>query len=161
MTIQTRQPRYSRTFSMEPEPDLRRRATEEVVDRLLRRAGSLPERDRALLRAVYCERQSTVELAKLLGETPRQVRRRLRRLVARVLSPEFVFVLRHRDAWPRERAEVATLCIVLGKTMRQAAREMNRSVTQVRSRYREILAVFEVSGEAGGPVGGTGARVRA
>jgi DNA-directed RNA polymerase specialized sigma24 family protein len=145
MRFQDHQERRSRTFITDGEPDLRRRVTEEVVDRLLERATCLPLTDRALLRAVYRDRQSTVELARLLGSAPRQVRRRLRRLVARVLSPEFIFVLRHRESWPRLRAEVATACILEGKSLRQAARDLDRSLTSVRSAHREVLAGFEMS----------------
>jgi DNA-binding NarL/FixJ family response regulator len=135
--------RRTRVLQREREPDLRRKHAEELVERLLQRAVCLPAADLALLRAVYRDGHSTVELARVLGSEPRHLRRRLRQVAARVLSPEFIYVLRHRDSWPPERSRVATACILHGKTFRQAARELKRSVYTVRMQYREVMAAME------------------
>jgi hypothetical protein len=72
--------------------DLRRRKVRAFSELLVQRAVWLPPSDRVLVEAVYRDNQPVAELARLLEVEARSLRRRLRRLVHRLLSPQFVRV---------------------------------------------------------------------
>lgn len=125
--------------------DLRRNNRRDLVERLLDRATCLPPADLALLRAAYHDGRSASELAILLGADARGIRRRIRRLSDRVLSQQFLFVLRHRDSWPPTRRNVATAMILHGCSQRQATRELKLTLYTVRKNYLEVLALYETA----------------
>jgi DNA-directed RNA polymerase specialized sigma24 family protein len=142
----------TRSIEIPESTDLRRRHHRDLVQRLLDRATCLPAPDLALLRAAYDDGRSAVEIAAMLGTEPRAIRRRLRRLAQRVLSEEFLFVLRHRDSWDSARRNIATACLLHGRSIRQTARELGLSLYTVRRHYLAILALFEAA--AGRPARG-------
>jgi DNA-directed RNA polymerase specialized sigma24 family protein len=115
----------------------------DLTESLARLAEDLPPADRALIRAVYADGKSAVEVGRLSGTDPRAVRRRIRRLARRVLSPEYLFVLRHRDRWPAARRKVAVACILHGRSMRDASRELRIPLYTVRRHCEAVLAAFE------------------
>jgi DNA-directed RNA polymerase specialized sigma24 family protein len=147
--------------------DLRRSQRREAVQVLLDRAqaAELPSEQVALLRAAYADGRSAIEIAALVSAasidpthaadaprdptiprvsaTPRAIRRRLRRLSRRVMSPQFIFVLRHRDTWPPSRRRVATACVLHGLSLRQAAASLRLSLYTVRRHHDAIGALFE------------------
>jgi DNA-directed RNA polymerase specialized sigma24 family protein len=125
--------------------DLRRKRQREIVERMLERASCLPPPDLALLRAAYEDGRSAVELALLLGHDPRSLRRKLKRLSARVMSPEFLFVLRHRERWSPLRRKVATACILHGQSQRSAAQTLKLSLHTVRRNHLAVLAMYEAA----------------
>ena len=84
------------------------------VDRILDLANHLPTPDRVLLRSVYDRGISASELAQAVGVRPRAVRRRVRRLVQRVSSPAFTFVVRAEHAWPDRRRLIGHLFFLQG-----------------------------------------------
>ena len=112
--------------------DLRRRRDERAADVIVRRAAFLLPPDKALLLAVYRDGASAADLARLHRQDPRNLRRRIRALVQRVLGPRFVYVLRHRDRWTPTRAKVATACAVHGMTLREASSHLRVSLHTVR-----------------------------
>jgi DNA-directed RNA polymerase specialized sigma24 family protein len=118
----------------------------ELTESLARLADDLAPDDRALIRAVYADGKTAVDVARLSGADPRAVRRRVRRLTRRVLSPEYLFVLRHKDRWPAPRRRVAVACFLHGRTMRDAARQLRMPLYTVRRHCDAVHAAFETLG---------------
>jgi DNA-directed RNA polymerase specialized sigma24 family protein len=82
-----------------------------------------------------------VELAGLTGASVRAVQRRVRRAVDRLLSPETVYVLRHRDEWSARRAAVATAVWVHGLSRAEAAARLGMTPAEVRSESLAVLGL--------------------
>lgn len=140
----------------EPRLDLRRReARAELIARLATRAELLPPEERALLKAVYERGMPVAKLAALRGAEgdAGALRRRLRRLVVRVLSPEFEFVARHRTGWGAARRRVATAMVLHGLSQRQAAAALGLSAHVVRRHREAVLALYDAAAQAAGKVG--------
>lgn len=123
--------------------DLRRRRRRDLVERLVDRAQWLPAEDRTLVESVYQDGRTVSDLASLLGANPRTLRRRLRRLTRRLLSPQFVFVVAHRDRWPSTRRRVAEACVLHGRSLRETARELRLSLHCVRRHHDAVTALFQ------------------
>ncbi|MCG3124275.1 MAG: hypothetical protein GIKADHBN_02732 [Phycisphaerales bacterium] len=168
--------------SVEPKPadnpaDLRRRKVRAFSELLVQRAVWLPPSDRVLVEAVYRDDQPVAELARLLEVDARSLRRRLRRLVHRLLSQQFVRVAselsrpaarrsigpaestpavnqpatetRHASSWSDHRRKVAEECILNGRSIREASRALHLSVHMVR-RHREALQIVLATDAVGG-----------
>jgi len=122
--------------------DLRRRRSRELGETIVDHARwSLPD-DRAVLHAIYRDGLTAHQVALLRHEPPRRVRSRVRRLVQRLLSDQFLFVLRMRDAWPSLRRKVAGACILQGRSMRETADHLHISLHTVRKEMAIIDALF-------------------
>ncbi len=122
--------------------DLRRRRSRELGETIVDHARwSLPD-DRAMLTAIYRDGLTAREVAALRHEPARRVRSRVRRLVARLLSDRFLFVLRRRDRWPTLRRRVAGACVLQGRSMRETARHLRVSVHVVRKQMDIINALY-------------------
>lgn len=123
--------------------DLRRRDTREWAEVIATRAEHLLPDDRALVRAVFEDGLDAKRVARLQGANSRTVRRRVRALAQRVLSPEFEFVLRRRDGWPRTRRLVATACVLHGRTLREAAAHLRMTLHAVRRQMDLVRALYD------------------
>lgn len=131
-------------YPLAPETlDLRRSLHREHAEVIIARAACLPPQDRALVESVYDEGMTVARLAGLRNECPRALRRRLRRVIARVLSPRFAFVMRERDAWPATRRKVATSVVLHGVSMRRAATLLKCSFHTIRKEMQKVDAIFE------------------
>ncbi len=113
--------------------DLRRRSRADVAQRILLRAAHLPDRDRALLESLYRDGMSAKDLARLARIPPRALRLRVHRLVRRLSSPRFAFVLVHAPHWPPLRRRVAELHILEGRSIRSTAALLGITLHQVRA----------------------------
>ncbi|MFG0275079.1 MAG: hypothetical protein ACF8QF_08480 [Phycisphaerales bacterium] len=125
--------------------DLRRRRTPLVVEEVVLRAALLPEADRALLLAVYRDATPARTIAELRGLHVRRVRRRVRSLVQRVLSPRFGFVMDHMASWPRTRRRVAQAVVIEGRPRREASETLGVTIHTVRRRMEEIRLLEQAS----------------
>ncbi len=123
--------------------DLRRSLHRDYAELIISRASALPPQERALLESVYDEGLTVARLAGLRNECPRALRRKMRRLIARVLCPKYAFVVRHRDTWPTTRKRVAKAVVVEGRSMRSAANALGLSFHTVRKEMQLIDALFE------------------
>lgn len=132
--------------SLERLGDLRRRRRREMIDELVERAEWLPPADRWLIDAVYREGRRVAEVAAILGESPRSLRRRVRGVLDRVRSGRFAFVASQSRAWPALKRRVARACFIEGKSQREAAGELHLSLHAVRRQCAAIDALYEAAG---------------
>lgn len=123
------------------EPDRRRREGREASETILRRAQWLPRVERELIRAVYGDGRKPSQVGVLIGASDRVMRARVRRIVTRMASREFMFVIRRRRSWPEERGRVATALFVEGRPLRAVAREQRVTVHAVRREWDLVRAL--------------------
>ncbi len=135
----------------EADPTLRRRVLDAQGDALLRRAHALDPDDRALLEALLREGESLQSAAAARGLSTRSVRRRVRRLINRLLSDRFVFVLAEHLSWPAGRRRVGDACVLRGRSMRAAARELSLSVHTIRRHLSVVSAMHQAVTELQAP----------
>ncbi|MCC6659558.1 MAG: hypothetical protein IT437_01600 [Phycisphaerales bacterium] len=129
--------------------DLRRRVRSDLARLIARRAAALEPADRTLVCSVFELGRPVAEVGRLLGQADaRSLRKRLRRLSARVLTPEYAFVIGHRDRWPPLRRAVATERFIHGRSFREIARHNGLSYYSVRMHTRAVEEL--VRGAAGG-----------
>jgi hypothetical protein len=132
----------------EPAVDRRRAESQDAAALILARSECLPIPERELLKALYSDGLTALEIGRLQGVSRHTVYRRSQRLVARVSSPLFVFVLRHRDQWPPMRRRIATAIVLHGLTVRQACEELRVSPFIIRKHRHVVLALFEQAASA-------------
>lgn len=125
--------------------DLRRRRSRELSELLVAAAEWTAPEDRAVIHAIYRDGMTARALAELRQVPARVVRRQVRRLASRLLSPRYLFVVRNRDHWPSLRRRVATVCVVHGRTMRQAAEFLGVSLHTVRREMSIVDALFNAT----------------
>lgn len=118
------------------------------IDHILEHARHLAAGDRALIEGVYLRGMSAAELARAAGKEPGTVRKRLARVVRRMSSPIFRFVVRHKSQWPPERAAIADAVILRGLSQRTAAMTLGLGVHRVRRELDGIRALLEAAGES-------------
>lgn len=128
--------------------DLRRIRQRAQSDLILRRAEHLPDRDSAVLFALFRAEQTAAEVAVLQHTDARSVRRTARRLVARVLAPEFAHVISHHHRWERKRQAVGRLRFIEGRSIRDIARALSLSTYTVRGHCTWIRASAAAANEA-------------
>jgi hypothetical protein len=131
--------------------DLRRHRRRDEVETILLRAEHLPPADRALLLAVFQAGQTAIQVAALRGQPAKIVRREVRRLVARVLTPEFLHVVQRRSRWSRARQQVGQVCFVERLSLREASRRLALSMYAVR-RHCEWIRAGAAEADAREPV---------
>ncbi len=115
----------------------------DAAEKLLDYADFLESADRALLRAIFDRGLSATEFARAMGQPPRRVRQRVQRLVQRLGSTPFQFVLRNRYAWSAARRQVAESIFLRGLTQRRAAAQLGLSLHQVRQEIERVRALYE------------------
>lgn len=122
--------------------DLRRKRTRDLAETVADNAQWASPDDRAIIQAIYRDGLTAQQVAHLRNESPRRLRARVRRIVARLVSERFRFVLRSRDQWPPMRRKVAGACILQGLSMREAARFLQLTLHQVRREMDIIHALM-------------------
>jgi len=123
--------------------DLRRRQKRDYAEILAARAAWLLPEDHRLIGSIYTHGMTAQAVAQLRGESPRKVRTRVHRLVDRMMSDRFEFVLRRRESWPPTRRRVATAYVLQGRPMRATARHLHLSFHVVRRQVDVINALYE------------------
>lgn len=117
--------------------DPRRGHNQEVVQR----AEWLEESDAALVRATYRDGHAAAAVARIMQQDERGLQRRLRKLIARLVSAEFSVVIQHWGNWNSTRRAVARACVLHGRSIRVAAEQLNLSLHTVRRHREAILAM--------------------
>lgn len=115
------------------------------VDRIVELASHLPPGDRALITSVYERGMCPAEVARTAGKPARTIRRKVQRLVKRISSPEFTFVLHSRHRWPHSTRKIAEAIILRGEPQRHAAARLNVTLHRVRRELERIRAVAELN----------------
>ncbi len=126
--------------------DFRRRRSRDAVLRLLAAATWASPADRALIHAVYDQGMSVEAVAAVRCTNPRTLRRHLHRIVDRLGSDAFAYVVQHRRAWSPVRRRIATACILEGLSRRQAAAALRLSLHRVRREMVIIEAILVAAG---------------
>lgn len=111
------------------------------AEKMVRLAEFLPPHERELVRTLYVDGHTVVEVAALLSTPVETMRRRVRRIAARMARPEFTFVALRRDAWTGPLRTVGVACVLEGKSLRCAARQFNLSIHVVRTMRSRVLAM--------------------
>ena len=119
-------------------------ARRDRVEALVDGARYLGERDRALVEQVYRYGASVAGVARLTGEPVWRVRRRLRRLVARVNDPLFGFLVMYGDVVPAGARRTAEMVVFRGLSLRRAAALTGRSLHRVRGDLGVVRALARV-----------------
>lgn len=110
------------------------------TDVLLGRAELLLADDRRLLDAVLVRGQTIKTLAELMGVSKRRLGNRIRKLIARLSSRDFLLAARVLSYLPREDAMVAQLRYCAGLSERKLASRLGVSSYAVRRRLDRIEA---------------------
>lgn len=132
----------------EPTRDLRTAGLRREADAILRRAGRLLAEDRVLLGMVFGDGRSAASVARLMGMSGKRVRARVRRLLARIDSPLFRYVMENAERWPEAQRVVGIALFVEGRSIRGAACHLGMSYYTVR---RLGMAVRAALASAQGP----------
>lgn len=114
------------------------RTTRLIAEQCLDLAIHLAEPDRWLIEAVLRGGVSCAATAQRLGVPERTLQWRVRRLIGRLRSPEFAFIVNQREVWPEARRRVGEIVHLRGGTREQAPRETGLTMHQVR---RELTAI--------------------
>ena len=116
----------------------RRLLQRDYAERLLERAVHLEKTDRLLIEQVYRHGMSITDAACMSGEEPRKVQRRIAKLLKRMDSDKFVFVLGHWELLPQSIHKTVELVVLQGHSFRRAARLSRLSLYQVRQHLRTL-----------------------
>jgi len=108
------------------------------------RMGFLAEADRDLIHAGLVVGHPIMQMARMLGVTPRRVRHRVQRLVERMNSPVFVGASRAVHLLNRLQTKVARIHIFEGHSLRRTADEAGVSVETVRRVLAEIAGLVGI-----------------
>ena len=126
--------------------DLRRSLSRTLVQTLSERSVFLPNTDHALIKEVYVSGKSIADVARSRGVEISPLRRRVRRLTSRMLTPRYRFVTEHRHTWRPTRKKVADACVIQGLSIKEAADRLDMSVYLVRKHRDAIEAMVEALG---------------
>ncbi|MDF1809426.1 MAG: hypothetical protein P1U42_07000 [Phycisphaerales bacterium] len=124
--------------------DLRRRRESSHGDRLVRRAHWLEPADRELVLAMFRDGKSAVTISQLMNESPRNIRRRVRKLIERLNDPRVAYVVAHHKGWSKSRRAIAHSLFIKGKSMRETTEELGLSFYSVR-KHRETIEAMCVA----------------
>lgn len=128
--------------------DLRKRIRRQAAEQIVARAAFLPPSDRLLVQ-LYLEHGRTLkDLAEASGLPPRVMSRKMRKLITRVASERFDFVLHHMESWPTGRRKVAIAMVLHGLSIRDAAQTLAVSLYTVRRHHEAVCALFDTEQRA-------------
>ena len=138
-----RSPRIADLRDLRRYADLRRIRDEAIHDVIRARARVLPMEDRAALEAVLLHGHHVNHIAAVAHKPARQMRVHIRRLLLRVLSPEFACVQAHSSAWGAARRSVGVSIFVRGVSMRQTAQNLKLPLHTVRRHAEAVRALTD------------------
>ncbi len=128
--------------------DLRKRHTNTLTDQLVHRAHWLEKDDQSLIIAMFRDGQSASQIAKLIGQDPRHVRRRIKRLVHRLNDPRVAYVVEHCEAWSRSKRAIAQSLFIQGHSIREVTENLGVSFYSVRKHREAINAMSQANAQA-------------
>jgi len=126
------------------ELDLRRKRSGTLSDLLVRRAHWLDAEDRELVLAIFERGQSAAAIGTLTSTPARQIRRRIRQLVARLNDPRVAYVVAHKNSWGRTMQAVGRELFIRGRTMRQVSDTLGITLHSVR-KHRDAIETMSAT----------------
>ena len=121
-------------------PLLNRRS---IAEKVVMRAEFLDSTDRALLQAVFDRGITAAEIARAIGERPETMRRRVQRLVERLGSNPYQFVMRQLKNWPPCQQKVGESVFLRGLSHREASQQLGMSLHRVRREVERIRSLYD------------------
>lgn len=121
--------------------DLRKSHDRAKIDTIATRAEFLLHDEREFVLAMFRDGKPATDIARLRNQPPRIVRKAIRRALARLNDPSFLFVVRAAPNWSPTRRRVAVAIFRAGHSIRQTAHELNLSVHEVRRHRDAVLAL--------------------
>jgi len=118
--------------------DLRKRREDSLTDQIVRRAHWLEPRDCELVLLMFRDGRSARSIALLNDDCPRQIRRRIKRLVHRLQDPRVAYVVAHHESWSKSRKSIARALFIQGRSIRETTDELGLSFYSVR-KHREAI----------------------
>ena len=118
--------------------DLRKRRENSLTDRIVRRAHWLNPADCELILAMFRDGKSANTIAMLTDDCPRQLRRRIKRLVNRLNDPRVAYVIAHHESWSKSRKAIARSLFIDGRSIRETTDDLGLSFYSVR-KHREAI----------------------
>ena len=114
-----------------------------IAENLIIRAEFLDSADRALLQAVFDRGVTAAEIARAIGERPEALRRRIQRLVVRLGSDPYQFVMRQLSQWPSCQRKVGESVFLRGLSQREASQHLGMSLHRVRREVERIRGLYD------------------
>ena len=115
------------------------------TEQLLHLAQYLAPSDRELVCSIYHHGMTPTQLARAIGARPRAVRARLQRLLTRINSPTFRYVLATRHKWTPRTRRIAEAIFLRGEAQRQTAARAQTTLHHVRRESQRIRANAEAA----------------
>jgi hypothetical protein len=122
----------------------RRRNCRDDIERLLDRAAYLSGHDRVFIEQVYRHGVSLPDVSRLSGQAPRRLRQRLARLMKRMNSPLFVFLVQHGMQLPEPLRRTGELVVLEGNSLRRAGFLSEQSLHRVREHLRTLQTLSQL-----------------
>ena len=114
-----------------------------IAEKVVMRAEFLDSTDRALLEAVFDKGITAAEIARTIGERPANMRRRVRKLVERLGSNPYQFVMRQLENWPPCQRRVGESVFLKGLSHREASQQLGMSLHKVRLEVERIRSLYD------------------
>lgn len=132
--------------------DLRRAAVRRHADTIVARAAFLAPDDRALIYAVFRDLIPVAAIARAAGVSAPHMRRRVRRLLLRLFTPRYIWVISARNAWTPERRRIADAAFLQGLSQRAIAKRLQISLPRVRAALCALRVLEESAHHAPQPL---------
>ena len=114
-----------------------------IAEKVVMRAEFLDSADRALLQAVFDRGMTAAEIARATGEKPQSMRRRVQRLVERLGSNPYQFVMRQKKDWPPCQQKVGESVFLRGLSHRETSQLLGISLHSVRREVERIRSLYD------------------
>ena len=108
------------------------------IEKLLNRAQYLDETEGALIEQVYRYGNSISSIARVSGQSAADIRRQIARVLKRINSPLFTYMITHGDLLPAKVRRTATWVVIKGYSQRRVADMSGQTLHRVR-KHIEIL----------------------
>ena len=103
----------------------------------------LEESDRLLVEQVYRHGVQIADVARLSGRSPKNLRRRVDKLLKHMNGPLFSFMLAHGGLLSGATRRTAELVILKGYSLRRASEINNQSLHQTRRHMQTVQALAQ------------------
>lgn len=114
-----------------------------IAEKVVMRAEFLDSADRALLQAVFDRGITAAEIARAIGERPETMQRRVQRLVERLGSNPYQFVMQQLKDWPPCQQRVGESVFLRGLSHREASQHLGISLHRVRREVERIRSLYD------------------